>query len=173
MTFLPSYALEVAALFLAPFLCWQNHHRTRTSSSLLLLFWPVYTVAVLVWSRTTLAISPNALRLVVGARAVVALLGLSAFALECLGPEFSPEDRLQDDTDRAESPLLTANIFSIWNFSWMNVLMKKGATEYITEKDLPGLVPSDEATALGSRLTKAMEKQCVSASRLLLPYVSL
>lgn len=43
--------------------------------------------------------------------------------------------------------------------------MKKGATEFITENDLPGLVPSDEATALGSRLTKAMEKQCVPAFR--------
>ncbi|PIL25024.1 ATP-binding cassette transporter [Ganoderma sinense ZZ0214-1] len=159
VAFLPSYALELAALFLAPFLCWQNHHRTRTSSSLLLLFWPFYTVAVLIWARTALAISSDALRLVVAVRGVVALLGLSAFALECLGPEFSPEDGLLDDAvGRAESPLLTANIFSKWNFSWMNVLMKKGATEYITENDLPGLVPSDEASALGSRLTKAMEK---------------
>ena len=43
----------------------------------------------------------------------------------------------------------------------MNTLMKKGATEYVTEKDLPALVPEDEAAALGDRLTNAMRKQCV------------
>lgn len=104
----------------------------------------------------------------------MALLGLSAFALECLGPEFSSEDGPQDTTGRAESPLLTANIFSKWCFSWMDRLMKKGTTEYITEKDLPGLVPPDEASALGSRLTKVMEKQCVPTlgKLLLIPHSS-
>ena len=139
-----------------------NHYRSRTSSSVLLLFWPVYALAILVWTRTALAVSPATLPPVVAIRAIVTLLGLAAFALECLGPEFSPEDSPEQlEKGHAESPLLTANIFSQWSFSWMNKLMKKGALEYITESDLPGLRPSDETTALGDRLQKAMKRQCV------------
>ena len=162
VAFLPSYALEIGALLAAPFLSWQNHYRTRTSSSLLLLFWPVYAAAVIVWSRTALTISPNGSHPVVFGKGVVAFCGLAAFALECLGPEFTPEDGPgQFVKGHVESPLLTANIFSKWSFGWMNKLMKKGATEYITENDLPGLVPSDEASALGNRLMGAMERQYV------------
>ncbi|TBU30707.1 metal resistance protein YCF1 [Dichomitus squalens] len=159
VAFLPSYALEIASLSCALILSWQNHYRARTSSSLLLLFWPVYAAATIVWARTSLTISPNGALPVVIGRGVVAIFGLVAFALECLGPEFSPEDSPEPLVKgHVESPLLTANIFSKWCFSWMNKLMKKGATEYITENDLPGLVPSDEASALGSRLVKALDK---------------
>lgn len=84
-------------------------------------------------------------------------------ALECLGPEFTPQSSPQYfEKGHAESPLLTANIFSLWTFSWMNKLMKKGMQEYITENDLPGLRPEDETVALGNRLKSAMDKQYVS-----------
>ncbi|KAI0731222.1 metal resistance protein YCF1 [Earliella scabrosa] len=159
IAFLPSYVLEIGALFAALVLTTLNHYRSRTSSSVLLLFWPVYALAILVWTRTALAVSPATLPPVVAIRAIVTLLGLVAFALECLGPEFSPEDTPEQlEKGHAESPLLTANIFSQWSFSWMNKLMKKGALEYITESDLPGLRPSDETTALGDRLQKAMKR---------------
>lgn len=161
-SFLASYVLEVVALFVAPFLTYLNHYRTRTSSAILLLFWPVYALAVLIWGRTALTISPHGLLPVVALRSVVVVLGFVAFALECLGPEIDEPEYC--DKGHAESPLLTANIFSQWSFSWMNKLMKKGATEYITENDLPGLRPKDEAAELGNRLKNGMEKQYVSCT---------
>ncbi|KAI0352362.1 metal resistance protein YCF1 [Trametes cingulata] len=159
VVFVASYALEIVALFISPFLVSLNHLRTRASSSLILLFWPIYALAIVVWARTSLTISPVALLPVVVIRGVVTLLGLAAFALECLGTEFTEEDRPEHFVKgHVESPLLTANIFSKWSFMWMDTLMKKGASEYITEDDLPALVPSDEAGALGERLKKAMRK---------------
>ncbi|KAH9852113.1 metal resistance protein YCF1 [Lenzites betulinus] len=159
VVFIASYALEAAALLVSPFLVYLNHLRTRASSSLVLLFWPIYTLGIIVWARTSLTISPVALLPVVLIRSAVVLLGLATFALECLGPEFTDEDRPEHFVKgHVESPLLTANIFSIWSFSWMDTLMQKGSSEYITEDDLPALVPSDEASALGDRLKKAMDK---------------
>ncbi|KAI0763773.1 metal resistance protein YCF1 [Trametes elegans] len=159
VVFIGSYVLEVAALLVSPFLVSLNHRRTRASSSLVLLFWPIYALAVIVWARTSLTISPTGLLPVVILRCAVTLLGLGAFALECLGPEFTDEDRPEHIVKgHVESPLLTANIFSKWSFMWMDKLMKKGASEYITEDDLPALVPQDESGALGDRLKSAMEK---------------
>ncbi|KAF7790029.1 hypothetical protein EIP86_000977 [Pleurotus ostreatoroseus] len=94
-------------------------------------------------------------------QAALLLFGFAAFALECLGPEFSEDDRpdtLHKGADHVESPLLTANIFSIWTFSWMSSLMKKGAKAFITEDDLPSLVPQDESVNLARRLQASMTK---------------
>ena len=163
-----SYILEVIALVLAVFLTYLNHYRSRTSSSLLLLFWPTYTVALLIWARTEWMSHWSSLRFVAILKAVVAGCGLVAFTVECLGSEFSEEDRPEVHVQakvegHVESPLLTANIFSIWTFSWMSSLMKKGAKKFITEDDLPSLIPKDESVNLGKRLQESMKKQCVAS----------
>ena len=161
--FLPQYALEIAALLLAPILTSLNHYRSRTSSSLLLLFWPVYISAFVVWARTVLSVSTDTFRIVVALRGAIAALGLVALVVECFGTEFTPEDGPGELVHgHVESPLLTANLFSEWSFSWMNPLMEKGASTYITENDLPALVPKDESATLGDTLRKAMDKQCVA-----------
>lgn len=41
----------------------------------------------------------------------------------------------------------------------MTPLMKKGASQYITEEDLPSLTPGDESKSLGLDLEKALKKQ--------------
>lgn len=88
------------------------------------------------------------------------VLGLSAFALECYGSERSEEDSpIIAEKGHVEHPIITANVFSIWSFSWMSSLMKKGASKYITEEDLPSLVPHDESGRLGEDLQKALNKQ--------------
>ncbi|KAI0080155.1 metal resistance protein YCF1 [Panus rudis PR-1116 ss-1] len=153
-----AYILEVIALIAAPFLTYLNHYRTRTSSSLLLLFWPTYVAALLIWGRTVYATAFEPLLVVFALKCAVAGLGLAAFALECLGPEFSPTDRPENLVKgHVESPLLTANIFSIWFFTWMDTLMKKGAKRFITENDLPALLPRDESAKLGEDLQAAMK----------------
>ncbi|KAH9946530.1 metal resistance protein YCF1 [Amylocystis lapponica] len=163
VAFVHAYVLEVLALLVAPCLTYLNHYHTRTSSSLLLLFWPAYVLALLIWGRTVSS-SPSfapLLSVVVPLKCALAVNGLIAFTFECLGPEFSPEDCPVDEDlvkGHVESPLLTANIFSVWTFSWMSRLMKKGATEYITEDDLPSLLPKDESGALGKDLHKAMSE---------------
>ncbi|TFY68212.1 hypothetical protein EVJ58_g1149 [Rhodofomes roseus] len=154
-----SYVLDVLALLVAPFLTYLNHHRTRSSSTLLLLFWPLYTICVLVWTRTVAVTELHAFLPVLSLKCAAAALGLAAFALENLGVEFSPEDKpALPEKGHIQSPLLTANVFSVWTFSWMSGLMKKGAKAYITEDDLPSLVPKDEAANLGRKLHDALQK---------------
>ncbi|CCL99693.1 uncharacterized protein FIBRA_01714 [Fibroporia radiculosa] len=154
-----SYVLEILVLLVLPVLTTLNHYRARTSSSLLLLFWPLYVLGLLVWARTVFGTSYRSLLPVIALRCAVAILGLAAFGLECFGTEFSPEDRPSGSANgHVESPLLTANIFSIWTFSWMSDLMKKGASTYITENDLPSLVPKDESANLGLKLQSALQR---------------
>lgn len=85
----------------------------------------------------------------------VVVLGLASMALECLGPEHSmPSGH--------ENPIMTANIYSRWTFGWMTPLMKKGASEYITENDLPPLLPTDESTKLANSLKMTLDRRCVN-----------
>ena len=78
-------------------------------------------------------------------------LGIISFALECLGPE-------QIYAVKHENPVITANIFRVWTFGWMTPLMEKGASEYITEDDLPDLRSKDAATKLCDDLKQALDK---------------
>jgi ATP-binding cassette, subfamily C (CFTR/MRP), member 1 len=150
--------LEVIAFLVLPLLIYLNHTRTRRSSTIALIFWLAYIPALLIWTRTTLDVGKprgppiSALRWGIGGLSVL------AFALECLGPEFRPEP---DNKPRLnpESPILTANIFSVWTFGWLTPLIKKGARQVITEDDLPELVLEDETTKLGQKLQRAMKKQ--------------
>lgn len=98
--------------------------------------------------------------IVLALKIATALLGTSVFLLECLGPEIWEEDhpKYEGNVARVESPVLTANVFSIWSFSWMSKLMKKGAADFITEDDLPDLVDRDRSTKLGEDLQSAMQK---------------
>jgi ATP-binding cassette, subfamily C (CFTR/MRP), member 1 len=155
--FFPSLVLEAVAFLVLPLLTYLSHTRTRRSSTITLLFWLAYFPALLIWTRTTLlehARNPTvfALRWGIGG------LGVVAFALECLGPEFraEPNDKPRSNP---ESPLLTANVFSVWTFGWLSSLMKKGAGQFITEDDLPELLPEDEAANVGQTLQRNLKKQ--------------
>ncbi|KAH9967354.1 metal resistance protein YCF1 [Russula dissimulans] len=155
--FFPSPGLEAAAFFVLPFLTYFNHTRTRRSSTSALLFWLAYFSALVVWSRTTLRDAGPHIPPILTLRWGIGALGAVAFALECLGPEFRAEP---DNKPRLnpESPLLTANIFSVWTFGWTTSIMKKGVRQFITEEDLPELVPEDETTKLGEKLQRALKK---------------
>ena len=156
------YILEPLALLLAIFLTHANHHKTRTSSSTLLLFWPTYIVALLIWGRTLLAIhSQNVSDIIVplALRSAVAVFGLFSFALELFAPKFEPDLDGAIDETHVENPRLSANIFSRWSFSYMTPMLKKGAKEYITDKDLPSLKREDQAAELSQRLTAALAKR--------------
>lgn len=87
-------------------------------------------------------------------KCAVLILGLLSFAFECISPDDTP-------VSNTESPTLTANIFSIWSFEWMTLLLRKGSQVVITEDDLPALVPRDESANLGDDLQRTLEKQCV------------
>jgi ATP-binding cassette subfamily C (CFTR/MRP) protein 1 len=154
--FFPSFVLEAIAFLVLPLLTYLSHTRTRRSSTIALLFWLAYFPALLIWSRTH--ITDGRYPIFHRLRWISSGLGVVAFALECLGPEFRAEP---DDKPRSnpESPLLTANIFSVWTFGWITPLMKKGARQFITEDDLPELVPTDEAIIVGENLQRNMKKQ--------------
>ena len=151
-----TYILEPIALSVTGFLTYYNHYRSRTSSSVLLLFWPAYTATLVVWTRTLFSTGFHHLRIVFALRCAALGLGLISYILECFGPELF-------EADSSESPLLTANLYSVWFFSWMDKLMQKGSKEYITEKDLPGLLAKDESAQLGRNLQTALKKQYVKS----------
>ncbi|KAJ7180495.1 multidrug resistance-associated ABC transporter [Mycena filopes] len=151
-----SHVLEPVALLGALFLTYFNHTRQRRSSSVLLIFWPVYAIALGVWARTTgLVHTDGSYRLLLLLKGSVVLVGLASLAFECVGPEIGLP---QDEKSIHENPILTANIFSRWTFDWMTVLMAKGARKFITEDDLPSLLPEDAAENLGNTLEKYLLK---------------
>ncbi|KAJ7760397.1 P-loop containing nucleoside triphosphate hydrolase protein [Mycena metata] len=174
---LESHILEPVTLLGTIFLTYYNHTRQRTSSSLLLIFWPIYSAALALWARTIILTGFDHYRLLLILKGTVVLLGLTSFALECIGPEIGlPED----EKAIHENPILTANIFSRWSFDWMTGLMQKGTRQFITEDDLPSLLPSDESENLGRKLEKYLLKywhDCLAflqpqLLRLLLAYIS-
>ena len=153
--------MEAAAFFVLPLLTYLSHTRTRRSSSVALLFWLTYFPALLIWSRTTLLnVTREGILAALAPRWGIGGLGIVAFGLECLGPEFRAEP---DDKPRLnpESPLLTANVFSVWWFGWLTPLMKMGARQFITEDDLPELVSEEETAVVGQKLQHALKKQWV------------
>ncbi|KAK7030741.1 P-loop containing nucleoside triphosphate hydrolase protein [Favolaschia claudopus] len=152
------YILEPLTLLGAVALTYYNHTRTRRSGSVLLLFWPLYTLCLAVWARTIYLREPGQYRLLLILKSIVALAGLVSFALECVGPEIGLP---RDEKSVHENPILTANIFSQWTFGWMTGLMAKGASKFITEDDLPSLLPSDESENLGNRLDRYLVKNGV------------
>jgi energy-converting hydrogenase Eha subunit A len=110
---LASFFLEPTAIFASIFLTYFNHTRKRRSSTTLLLFWPTFALAVGVWIRTRVIIGLDSYFSILVAKAVVCILGLLSSFLECIGPEYGSEPQLGEKITQ-ESPVLTANIFSIW-----------------------------------------------------------
>lgn len=147
-----TYILEPAALAMAVALTYFNHTRMRTSSSILLLFWPLYLAGLSIWVRTMVLTNQSDIQLLLSLKCITASFGFISFVIECLGP-----GRDSDPKNFHENPILTANIFSIWFFSWMTPLMQKGTAQFITEDDLPPLKSADESINLGNELNKSLK----------------
>ncbi|KAN0098013.1 P-loop containing nucleoside triphosphate hydrolase protein [Tylopilus felleus] len=143
------YALEPLALLFTLCLTRFNHLRSRSSCTILLLFWPCYAISLSIWTQSYVQVFP--VTPIVPLKWAVLFLGLLSFALECI----TPDDTLDTST---ENPSITANIFSIWSFAWLTPLLRKGSQVVITEDDLPALVPGDESANLGDDLQRALEK---------------
>ncbi|KAI6044047.1 P-loop containing nucleoside triphosphate hydrolase protein [Pisolithus marmoratus] len=146
-----TFVLEPIALLLTVLLTHLNHTRTRSSSAILLLFWPCYTLGIAIWTRSYTWDGSPGDSVILGCSWVVVLLGLLSLAWECK----SPDDATPSVT---EHPTSTANIYSIASFSWLTPLLRKGVDAPITEGDLPPLVPSDESEKLGEQLHRALGK---------------
>ena len=162
-----SYLLEPFTLTSILIFTYFNHTRTRSSSTLLLIFWPLYIVATAAWIRTVMSRDLDRFLVILSLKCATLGLAAVAFGFECKGPEFE---------DNFGSPILTANIYSIWvtflinhhrngviivhqSFSWMSPLVKKGAIQFITEDDLPPLKPADESYNLGEDLKQALKNR--------------
>lgn len=168
-----SYILEPLALLPTIFLAHINHKQTRTSSSTLLFFWPTYAVAVSIWGRTIITVYSedlNSFLVPLSMRFGVVVFGLLSFVFELVAPKF--EQHIGEEVDEAhvENPILSANIFSRWTFSYMTPMLKKGSKKHIADRDLPSLPEQDRATELGQRLTAALAKRRSLHSGLAIAY---
>lgn len=100
-----SYILEPISIVGAIFLTYFHHTRARHSSTILLVYWPLHTAAIGIWTRTILAKDLPDYRLILALKAASTILGLASFLVECVGPA---------EPHPHENPVITANIFSIW-----------------------------------------------------------
>ena len=116
---------QTLAFLLLPALTRHNDLRARRSSTLLLLFWPVYLTGYIIWARTVAAtnwIHRHQVDFILAS--IVALLGLFHWILECFGPEHGKDATQVPHRVPNESPFETANAYSRWTFNWMDTLMK-------------------------------------------------
>ncbi|KAK0488812.1 P-loop containing nucleoside triphosphate hydrolase protein [Armillaria novae-zelandiae] len=150
-----SYIFESLSLAAVVVLTFFNHTRARNSSTILLLYWPLHSLLYAIWTRTVIANGFN--HILFTLKSIIAGLGVLSFLLECVGPEWGSEEKISKGM-HTENPIITANIFSRWFFMWMTPLMKKGASEYISENDLPSLRPEDASERLGQTLHDTLQK---------------
>ena len=116
---------QTLAFLVLPALTRHNDLRARRSSTLLLLFWPVYLTGYIIWARTAAAtnwIHRHQVDFILAS--VLALFGLFHWILECFGPEHGKDATQVPHRDPNESPFETANAYSRWTFHWMDALMK-------------------------------------------------
>ncbi|BEJ18143.1 hypothetical protein CspHIS471_0704200 [Cutaneotrichosporon sp. HIS471] len=183
------FALLAITYALLSYLVWLNHHTSRTSSTLTLLFFPVYAAVTSVCVRTAVVTGALTGEHTLGGRLLIAReslwfasigFGLFAFVLELYCPEkhwngwralFSRDGkiRLEDEEDdvepvgkddyEVESPVATANIFQRLTFSWLTPLLNLGTHKFLGEEDMWLLPPDDSAEALSERLQRAWERE--------------
>jgi ATP-binding cassette subfamily C (CFTR/MRP) protein 1 len=145
-------ALEPITLVFLTFLTYYNHQRTRRAATLTLLFWPLYVLQMLPWLHATLSADVPSPPGCLYWTCIVLFLGVSSLVLEGLGTE---------DPEPGENPVVTANVYSRWSFGYTTALLKTGASQYITEEDLPRIVEEDTSRRLGEDLVNAYAKQYV------------
>lgn len=106
------HVLEPTDVLVAMVLTYLNHTRARTSATLILLFWPLYTIGLVIRGRTAYNMYQGQNLLFMSLQFSGGLFGLASLALECLGPY----DVNYNEAGKAqvENPLLTANIFGKW-----------------------------------------------------------
>jgi ATP-binding cassette subfamily C (CFTR/MRP) protein 1 len=103
---------ETVAFLPAPFLTRLNHLRTRRSSSILLLFWPVYLLLCAVWTRTVISAEFSDVdKVTLALRWSLLLTGLVSFILEYAGSESWSE--LAEEQGQPENPVVITNIFQM------------------------------------------------------------
>ncbi|KAG8854878.1 hypothetical protein FRB96_007278 [Tulasnella sp. 330] len=131
-----------------------NHTKTRRSSSLLSILWPLYITAQLISLRTFFEINNEDAhdRRFILTSVLTGLVTL-VFALELKGQE------LIQDLEKKESPYVVANFYSRMFFQWMTPLMTTGASRFITEEDMYELLPDDQSKVLGERLQNYWDRQ--------------
>ncbi|PFH45503.1 hypothetical protein AMATHDRAFT_82867 [Amanita thiersii Skay4041] len=150
------YILEPLWFLIAMLLTYLNHSRSRTSSGVILLFWPLYTGFLVVRTRTITLSSGSLLPPSAIIRCTLGLLGCASFVFEWRRPyKISHPDT---NKIQAEIPIMTANIYNRWSFSWLTPLMKKGAVKIVTENDLPPLRSCDESEYLGHQLENNLQR---------------
>jgi ATP-binding cassette subfamily C (CFTR/MRP) protein 1 len=86
---------------------------------ILLIFWPLYIAAIAAWTRTVISKNLDHFLVILSIKCVTLGLAAVAFGFECRGSE------LEDNLD---SPILTANAYSIWvmiliNHHWNRVII--------------------------------------------------
>lgn len=150
--------LQALVFLFAAALTRQEHLKSRISSTLLLIFYPLYLLLTAIRLRTWLTSRFDRDLKVFGLDLTVLALTLVAYALECISPELE-DGAIQLEMLEKESPLATANIYSRWIFGWITPLMKLGASRYITEDDLDDLLASDSSAELGHKLEIARKSQ--------------
>lgn len=137
----------------------KNHLHMRRSSTLLLVFWPLYILALATWARTSHSIGWFDTHWIdLGLVSSIVAVGTILWILECVGPEHGPGAYHPIGKEVNESPFQTANIYSRWTYHWMGDLMRLGSKRPLEEEDVYPLGPKDQADVLAVKLEDASKK---------------
>jgi len=124
---LPIDATLVLSHVASAILIYANTKYGSTSSTPVLLFYPLHILALGVSARTdslVLNLDPGARGFLV-LHAATAFLELTVLLVECLGPDVGAHlSKDEKEARKRTSPLATANIYSIWSFGWLTPFMK-------------------------------------------------
>ncbi len=119
-----SLASQLLAFVILPFFIRITHARTRRSSTLILVFLPLYMSSYGIWARTHRDNGSKALDPAdfwcAGATTILTFL---IWGLECFGPEHPSQSYQIVGKEVNESPFQVANVYSRLTFHWMDTLM--------------------------------------------------
>ncbi|KAH7102795.1 metal resistance protein ycf1 [Auriculariales sp. MPI-PUGE-AT-0066] len=152
----PSLDLTLVAVQLfAAAVIYVNTQHGCTSSTLLLIFYPlhIFTLAVAAHTDWDIQDTPT-----FAIHTGTAALEFIVLVIEYLGPDVGARAS-NNYNDKRISPLATANIYSVWSFGWLTPFMKLGAAQYITENDLYALPSEEETHRLGAALAVQLEQK--------------
>ena len=152
--------LQALSFLIALALTAQEHRKSRVSSTILLLFYPLHLILSVIRLRTSVISHQNRDFIFFVLNIAAPLLICIAYVVECLSPDIKDSAIQLDMLENIkESPLATANIYSRWTFGWITPLMKLGVSKYVTEDDLDNLLTGDTSAQLGHELNIAMKNQ--------------
>lgn len=153
--------IEIISFILACYVMHYQHSHSRTTSTLLVLYWGTQAITYGFALYNNHDITPLNIIL-----AVKIVLSTITFFLENVAKKQSEYRSLNEDLK--VTPELYANLYSKISFNWLSDMMKLGSTKVLTLDDMWHLKPQDTANYQSARFQKYLSAELSKPSPSLL-----